>query len=140
MDIDPVVWRAREGVDPPHHGIGRGFKVAKEEIAGLVAALEDFVQRDHEADARELVEWLQELSALLAPRPSRVVRGPGFYPRLIVEAPAEARAWAERLASVSPAIVVPHHGLDRGELVVRAEAIDVGDREHVVRSLAATAP
>ena len=38
----------------PHAGIGRGMKVGKEEIAGLVAAVELYVSRDHEAD---LIRW-----------------------------------------------------------------------------------
>jgi len=36
----------------PHAGIGRGMKVGKEEIAGLVAAVELYVSRDHTADLR----------------------------------------------------------------------------------------
>ena len=27
MDVDARAWRAREGAEPPHHGLGRGFKV-----------------------------------------------------------------------------------------------------------------
>jgi len=33
----------------PRHGIGRGFKVGKEELAGLITALELFVEEDIEA-------------------------------------------------------------------------------------------
>lgn len=36
----------------PHAGIGRGMKVGKEEIAGLVAAVELYVNKDHAADLR----------------------------------------------------------------------------------------
>ena len=34
----------------PNHGIGRPAKVCKEEIAGLIAALDLFVKTDHEAE------------------------------------------------------------------------------------------
>ena len=34
----------------PHHGIGRGFKAGKEEIVGLLTALERFVNADDAAD------------------------------------------------------------------------------------------
>lgn len=35
---------------PPRSGIGRGHKVNKEEIIGMLAALESYVQRDHQRD------------------------------------------------------------------------------------------
>ncbi len=38
----------------PYGGIGRGMKVGKEEIAGLVAAVERYLKVDHEAERREL--------------------------------------------------------------------------------------
>ena len=50
-------------------GIGRGMKVGKEEIAGLVAAVERYLKVDHEAERRELdqgaarvIETLSEVS------------------------------------------------------------------------------
>lgn len=36
----------------PHHGFGRGYKVGREEIMGLVAAVEMWFKRDFEAEAR----------------------------------------------------------------------------------------
>lgn len=57
MDVHPESWsyRARyldPGIlpGPPHQGLGRGFKAGKEEIAGLVTALQRYVRRDHAAD------------------------------------------------------------------------------------------
>lgn len=38
----------------PRHGLGRGFKVGKEELVGLIYALREFVDEDHEA---LLAEW-----------------------------------------------------------------------------------
>ncbi|MCY4628564.1 MAG: selenocysteine synthase, partial [Acidobacteria bacterium] len=38
----------------PFGGIGRGMKVGKEEIMGLVAAVERYLSLDHEAERREL--------------------------------------------------------------------------------------
>ena len=57
LDVRPETWRPPEahlcrdalrGI--PHHGIGRGFKVSKEEIVGLLVALERFVTLDHAAE------------------------------------------------------------------------------------------
>ena len=47
---------------PPHHGIARGFKVGKEEIAGLVAALAEYVVRDF---AAEYAGWVRELDTIV---------------------------------------------------------------------------
>ena len=54
LDVRPETWRPPEGLLPrsplggiPHHGIGRGCKVSKEEIVGLLVALERFVALDH---------------------------------------------------------------------------------------------
>ena len=38
----------------PHDGIGRGMKVGKEEIMGLVAAVERYLKVDHDAEHREM--------------------------------------------------------------------------------------
>jgi D-glucosaminate-6-phosphate ammonia-lyase len=67
MDVFPETWPHRrlvqEGVlaGPPHHGIGRGFKVGKEEIAGLITALRLYRQRDILA---ELHQWSQDMAAI----------------------------------------------------------------------------
>ena len=46
----------------PNQGIGRAAKVCKEEIAGLVTALEMFVDADHEAEA---ARW-DDISRMMA--------------------------------------------------------------------------
>ena len=56
MDVSPQTWTPPSMVDRanlrgvPHHGIGRGFKAGKEEIVGLLTALERFVNADDAAD------------------------------------------------------------------------------------------
>ncbi|MCY4627070.1 MAG: selenocysteine synthase, partial [Acidobacteria bacterium] len=44
---------ARKAISP-FGGIGRGMKVGKEEIMGLVAAVERYLSLDHEAERQEL--------------------------------------------------------------------------------------
>jgi len=140
MDVDVEAWVAREGAEPPHHGLGRSMKVGKEEIMGVVAALEEFVRRDHEAEAAALGDWLDSLLPIVSPWPARVATELHFYPRLVVEVGAgAARAWSQRLAAADPAIVVPHAPLARGQLVVAAEAIVPEDRDLVREMLAAAA-
>ena len=50
----PDLIRAARKAISPFGGIGRGMKVGKEEIMGLVAAVERYLSLDHEAERREL--------------------------------------------------------------------------------------
>lgn len=43
----------------PHHALGRPMKVGKEEIMGLLAAVEQWVKRDHQAEWKEWERRLQ---------------------------------------------------------------------------------
>jgi L-seryl-tRNA(Ser) seleniumtransferase len=47
----------------PHHAYGRSLKVGKEEIMGMLAAVEMWVKRDHEAEWRQWESWLATISA-----------------------------------------------------------------------------
>jgi L-seryl-tRNA(Ser) seleniumtransferase len=47
----------------PNHSVGRAAKAAKEDIVGLIVALELYMQRDHDADIatwRAQAEWMLE--------------------------------------------------------------------------------
>ncbi len=67
MDVYPETWPARGlisehvVVGPPHHGVGRGFKVGKEEACGLIAALRAYVVRDFIAEAARLAGHADEI-------------------------------------------------------------------------------
>ncbi len=50
----------------PHMGIGRGMKVGKEEIVGLLAAVERFLSMDHEAERRVWETRASEITEVLA--------------------------------------------------------------------------
>jgi L-seryl-tRNA(Ser) seleniumtransferase len=62
---DLIASCARIGA--PHHGIGRPLKVGKEELVGLCAAVEWYLDRDEEAHAR----WTEQLVARLVQRLAR---------------------------------------------------------------------
>jgi D-glucosaminate-6-phosphate ammonia-lyase len=67
MDVFPETWSYRNLIDegrlvgPPHHGIGRGFKVGKEEIVGLLVALELYLKRDFAAELKQWKERVQQI-------------------------------------------------------------------------------
>jgi len=47
----------------PHHAYGRSLKVGKEEIMGMLAAVEMWVKRDHQAEWREWDAWLDHVAS-----------------------------------------------------------------------------
>jgi L-seryl-tRNA(Ser) seleniumtransferase len=73
MDILAETWMPPVGLLDsflkdrlPHHGLGRGFKVDKESIAGLLVALERFVVADDGAANGKRETQLRRLADLLA--------------------------------------------------------------------------
>ena len=46
----------------PHHGPGRAMKVGKEEAIGMLAAVEMWVKRDHDAEWKQWMAWLDHIS------------------------------------------------------------------------------
>ncbi len=46
----------------PHHSAGRAMKVGKEDAMGMLAAVEKWVQRDHDAEWRTWTAWLGEIA------------------------------------------------------------------------------
>jgi D-glucosaminate-6-phosphate ammonia-lyase len=47
----------------PHHAFGRSLKVGKEEIMGMLAAVEMWTHRDHKAEWAEWESWLNHIDA-----------------------------------------------------------------------------
>jgi len=54
----------------PHHNWGRALKVGKEEIMGMLAAAREWYKRDHEAEQREWLSWLQHIESRVKSLPS----------------------------------------------------------------------
>lgn len=46
----------------PHHGFGRGFKVGREEIMGMLTAVEMWKKRDHAEEWRMWISWANYIS------------------------------------------------------------------------------
>ncbi len=47
----------------PHHAPGRAMKVGKEDIMGMLAAVEMWVKRDHDAEWKAWESWLDEIAS-----------------------------------------------------------------------------
>lgn len=49
----------------PHHGFARGMKVGKEEAIGMLAAVEQWVSRDHDAEWQRWTAWLEHIAGVV---------------------------------------------------------------------------
>jgi uncharacterized pyridoxal phosphate-dependent enzyme len=54
----------------PHHNVGRSMKVGKEEIVGMLTAVEMWTKRDHKAEWDTWMQWLGTIEAKVKPLPS----------------------------------------------------------------------
>lgn len=46
----------------PHHGYGRSMKVGKEEVMGMLAAVEMWTKRDHKAEWNQWLAWMDHIA------------------------------------------------------------------------------
>ncbi len=151
MDVSPGTWAPPELIDRaaltgvPHHGLGRGFKVGKEEIVGLLTALERFAAADDEAANRELEQRLRRMVAQLGAAPglsARVLpaREAGRVPHLHLQidaavAGADALAMSRRLQEGEPPVHLSERLATQDILIVDLQALTPVDDATVVAAL-----
>lgn len=152
MDVFPETWPYRHLVahglieGPPHHGLGRGFKAAKEEIIGLLTALQLYLNRDLENELQTWSTRIQIIVKGLAGQPgieaSFVYPGGGGRP--VPEAHIQVdqemtgiTAWEiiNELQNGDPIIAVYESFAASGLLVVLPETLREGEPEIVVQRL-----
>lgn len=128
----------------PHASVGRACKVAKEEIAGLLAALDLFVSMDHEAEWATWRGWSETIigaaddidgvNPLIEDGdPKRQGPTAAFYFDADWGGPS-ASDIRDRLASGDPSIHVGV-GADLGELFVMPVALEPGEAEIVAQAI-----
>lgn len=107
-------WDASSEYLGPGHGLGRPMKVGKEEIAGLVVALQRYVERDHAEEDRSQMESARMVAGHLADVPGIDVtvgwsHTPGHFVKVTIDTTATgltAKAVADQLACGKPRIMV----------------------------------
>jgi L-seryl-tRNA(Ser) seleniumtransferase len=77
----------------PQGGIGRGMKVSKEEMIGLLAAVERYLKLDHEAEMRVLEGRVEHILTALSKVPG--IEADRFVPHIANEVPHIAIRWDE---------------------------------------------
>jgi L-seryl-tRNA(Ser) seleniumtransferase len=88
-----LIRAARLNGPPNSDSIGRGMKVNKEEMLGMMVALEMYLKRDHEADWREWEARVKEIGAAVASVKS--VRTEMFVPEIHYRVPHVRIRWDE---------------------------------------------
>jgi len=151
MDVFPNSWPLRQLIadrrlaGPPHHGIGRGFKVGKEEIAGLLTALLDYPNRDFDA---EQSRWKADMEciagAISMTGVTAQIRFPQPDGRAVphavltineLQAGRSANAVINALQDGEPSIFVFERWGDEGKIVLMPEALTPGDAPLIARRL-----
>ncbi|MBM3775279.1 MAG: aminotransferase class V-fold PLP-dependent enzyme [Acidobacteria bacterium] len=146
MDVFPETWPYRKLIEdgriagPPHHGIGRGFKAGKEEIAGLLTAVLLYGQRDFERERRR---WMEDLECVLA----GVRDLAGVSARIVFPQPSgrqvpaahiqveDAHAVINLLQEGEPPICCSEKLAAHGTVVILPEALGPGEAAVISRRL-----
>jgi D-glucosaminate-6-phosphate ammonia-lyase len=153
MDVYPRTWPRRSLIErgvlagPPHHGIGRGFKVGKEEIVGLVAALRRYPERDAGAEYARWQARVDELAEALVGVPGidavSVDPRPGERPSPRLEIAVDptggldAHDLINALQEGDPIICLYELAADRDVAIVLPESLLEGDPAVIAARIAA---
>ena len=160
MDVRLSTWKGRERYldsgrlpGPPNHGIGRAMKVGKEQIIGLVAALNRFLlsdkQQERDTQDRRLATLAQALRDLPGTRLQLLTPedAPRPYPTLVINVDEAVLGKTveslinELLDGGSPPVAVSQNFMDQRAIGIVAVALKddqvapLGER--LVRVLAA---
>src|SRR5581483_4369620 len=127
----------------PFGGIGRGMKVGKEELCGMLAAVERYLKVDHAAEGRELEARVASIRAAI--QGLEGIRTERHVPVIANEVPHVLVRWdetahglsaqqvTERLLAGDPPIHVQRP--DKGELLISVWMMRGGEHKIVGRRL-----
>ncbi len=99
-----LIHAARLNGSPNSDSIGRGMKVNKEEILGMMVALEIALKRDHQAEWQEWERRVKLIAARLAPL--KAVRTETFVPDVTYSVPHLRIRWDEAALKIAPSEVI----------------------------------
>jgi D-glucosaminate-6-phosphate ammonia-lyase len=138
--------RAAWANSAPHHAFGRAMKVSKEEVVGMIVAVETFInKRDLKAEFREWESWYAHISERIMQVPGikTQVRGPergGPFPTLSVSwDPAQVGLTAGevgRLLLEGEPRIMSHASGDGHSFAIRPAAMKPDDYKLVADRLA----
>ena len=149
MDVLPSTWARRSLVAtgilprPPKHGIGRSMKTGKEEIVGLLVALDRYAELEETAQFARWSAIAEHLAAGLAGIPGLTVRTEPAQsdgrpvPMTIVDVdPAAYEQTAvdlvRGLAGRDPIIMLGDHDAEAGILRLDPENLDMAGADEII--------
>jgi L-seryl-tRNA(Ser) seleniumtransferase len=100
----PLVAAARMNSSPNGNAIGRGMKVNKEEMVGMLAALELFVAKDHAKESREFERRAEAIRSSATSVPG--VKAEVFVPEVANHVPHVRVTWDATSKPLKAAAVV----------------------------------
>lgn len=129
----------------PHHGIGRACKVGKEQVVGLLVALERFDEARVEeriAHGEEVIDALEgAVDGRLPLSAVKRIRGGDGEPRLRIEldatAPMDARELVKALQDGEPSIHADPSAVHEGAVIFVPTCLAVEDSGRIATRLAA---
>lgn len=95
-----LIEAARLNSSPWSDSIGRGMKVNKEELLGMMVALEVFMKRDHDAEWKEWEKRVKTIADSVAAIPS--VRSETWIPEIANHVPHLKIAWDSSVVKITP--------------------------------------
>jgi L-seryl-tRNA(Ser) seleniumtransferase len=139
MDVPPATWSPPELIDPkamkgiPHHGLGRGFKAGKEEIVGLLVALERFAAADDEESNAVFDKRLQRIAKEIGGRVLSA-QETGRVPQLHLTV-KDPQAVSRRLQAGDPPVHLSERFAAQGVLIVDPQALRPQDDASLIDAL-----
>ena len=97
-----LIEAARMNASPNSDSIGRGMKVNKEELLGMMVAVESFVKRDHQAEWRDWEKRIKVIADSVASVPS--VTTESFTPEIANAVPHLRIKWDESKITAAEAV------------------------------------
>ena len=149
MDVAFELWNPPQILIPkdkikgvPRHGIGRGFKVSKEQIVGAIVALELFTEDRCRMDRERCQNWIVQIETALKDTPH--LRTTLMLPESDLEFPLlkiqidenalrkTAREVAELLRQKSPPIYVAEKYIAEGAFMIHPINLDQGTVDTII--------
>ncbi|HUJ20982.1 MAG TPA: hypothetical protein VLX58_05630 [Bryobacteraceae bacterium] len=99
-----LIQAARLNSSPNSDSIGRGMKVNKEELLGMMCAVEAYLKKDHDAEWRDWENRVKTIADSVGP--IRGVKSESFVPEIANHVPHLRITWDESQVRITPADVV----------------------------------
>jgi L-seryl-tRNA(Ser) seleniumtransferase len=114
-----LIAAARLNAPPNGNTIGRGMKVNKEEIVGMLAALELYLKKDHAAEQRDFAKRAETIRASAAAVPG--VKAEVFTPEVANHVPHVRISWDGGDKGLMPSAVVTALRDGEPSIAIRSE-------------------